>query len=114
MAIEAELYRDGDFVAISFYPDAPRSTVLDTFDDRNWPVDGMYDDEKLARGERELLGIEALYVGSLTDEWLDELDKLDLPRVDIPDYGFTDAKLSDVLRWARARYGRKPQYVTRS
>lgn len=114
MAVMADLYRDGEFVAITFDPGTPKAGVLDSLDDRDWPIEGLYDDEKLARGERELLGIEALYVGSLTDEWLYELDKLDLSRVDIPDLGFADVKLSDVLRWARARYGRKPQYAARS
>jgi hypothetical protein len=114
MAVTASLYHDGDFVAITFYPDIPKAGVLDTFDDRDWPIEGLYDDEKLARGERELLGVEALFIGSLTDDWLDELDKLDPPRVNIPEFGFEDAKISDVLRWARARYGRKPEYATRS
>jgi hypothetical protein len=114
MAITARLARDGEYISIIFYPGRIKYGVIDSPDDRDWPIDFNYDDEKLDRGEHELLGVEVLFIGILADEWLDELDKLDLPRVDIPDYGFTDAKLSDVLRWARARYGRKPQYVTRS
>lgn len=113
MAVAATIYRDGDFVSIDFTLDSPRQGVLDTPDNRDWPIEGLYDDEKLAHGECELLGVEALHVGSVTDYWLDELDRLDPPRVDIPDLGFINAKLSDVLRWARARYGRQPQYATR-
>jgi hypothetical protein len=114
MAVIASLYHDGDFVSIDFYPDVPKAGVLDSFDERDWPIEGLFDDEKLDRGERELLGVEALFIGSLTDYWLDELDKVDPPRVDMPEFGFKNAKISDVLRWARARYGRTPQVAARS
>lgn len=73
-------------------------------DDRDWPFDFFYDDDKLAKGEYELVGIEVLDVSLITDEWLTELEKLDLPRIDVPEANLYDATFADVLRWARKTY----------
>jgi hypothetical protein len=47
------------------------------------------------------LSLEVLDVANVTDHWLDKVDTLDLPRVDVPEAGLTDASIADVLRWAR-------------
>lgn len=93
------VYHDDGFVAITLYPGSERNDVGSSPDDRAWPFDFYYDADKLARGEREFLGIEVLDVSLITDEWLAELERLDLPRVDVP-----EADLADVLRWARQTY----------
>ena len=96
MAIAAELlYLDG-VVFLELLPDTRRARVSSDPDDRNWPFYFYYDDEKLAHDDREFVGIEVLDVSNITDEWLAELDKVDLPRVDVT--------ISDVLRWARQTY----------
>lgn len=104
MAIAAELlYLDG-VVFLELLPDTRRARVSSDPDDRNWPFYFYYDDEKLAHDDREFVGIEVLDVSNITDEWLAELDKVDLPRVDVPEAGLVDVTISDVLRWARQTY----------
>jgi hypothetical protein len=71
--------------------------VVNFPDAREWPFDFNHDDEKLARGEHEFLGLFVLDVSLITDKWLAELDKLALPRVDVPEAGLFDAIMSDVL-----------------
>lgn len=104
MAIAARLDHDRDFVSLEFYPDRSKAGVIEAPDDRDWPIGFNYDDDSLMRGQPELLGLEVLHIGLMTDAWLRELDKLDLPRVDVPEIGLYDARLSAVLRWARAAY----------
>lgn len=104
MAINAGIYQDDGLVAFDLDCGTLKSTVVDYPDDRDWPFEFYYDDEKFARGEREFLGIEVLDVSLITDYWLTELEKLDLPRVDVPEAGLTDASIADVLRWARETF----------
>lgn len=101
MAVEASIYHDDGLVAVELYPDVQKAGVVSMPDERDWPFYFDYDDEKLATGEREFLGIEVLDVSLITDEWLAELEKLDLPRVDVAEAGLTDVSIADVLRWAR-------------
>lgn len=63
-----------------------------------------WDADKLERDEYEFGGIEVPDIAHLTEDWLAELDKLDLPRVDVPEAGLRDVTISDVLRWARKTY----------
>lgn len=104
MAIKTTIYHDDGLVAVDLFPGTPKAGIVDFPDDRVWPFDFNYDDEKLARGEREFLGIEVLDVSLITDEWLAELERLDLPRVDVPEAGLADATVAGVLRWARQTY----------
>jgi hypothetical protein len=105
MAVPAELkYFDG-LIFLDLLPGSRRARVSNDPDDRNWPFYFYYDDEKLACGERELVGLEVLDVSNITDYWLSELDKMEgLPRVDVPDLGLMDVTFADVLRWARQIY----------
>lgn len=113
MAVTAEMYHYDGFVAINLLdPSLPHADVVSHPDDRDWPFDFSYDDEKFARGEREFLGIEVLDVSFITDYWLGELDKVDLPRVDVPEAGLVDVTISDVLRWARQTYSSRYSSVT--
>lgn len=104
MAVEARIIQvDGlVFLELGTVPNGPR--VASSPDDRFWPFDFYYDDEELARGHRVLVGIEALDVSHITDDWLAELDKLALPHVNVPEAGLFDVTISDVLRWARKTY----------
>lgn len=105
MAIKTTLsHFDGFFAVHLTDPPLPHADVLDFPDDREWPFDFSYDDTRFASGEREFLGIEVLEVSLITDYWLTELDKLDLPRVDVPEAGLTNASVADVLRWARETF----------
>jgi hypothetical protein len=104
MAIVAGITHYDGFVSVELYPDVQKAGVVSMPDERDWPFDFDYDDEKLAAGEREFLGIEVLDTSNITDYWLEELEKLDLPRVDVPEAGLTDASIADVLRWARETF----------
>lgn len=73
-------------------------------DGRVWPFDFYWDLEEFRRGVRELAGIEVSDVSLITDDWLIELDKLALPRVDVAEAGLYDATISDVLNWVRQTY----------
>lgn len=105
MAIAAGIYHDDGLIAVDLYPGVPKAGVVHLPDDRDWPFDFSYDDDKFADGELEFLGIEVLDVSFITDYWLAELDKVDgLPRVDVPEAGLFDVTISDVLRWTRQTY----------
>ncbi|MBA2454220.1 MAG: hypothetical protein H0V47_13705 [Chloroflexia bacterium] len=104
MAIVAGIYYDDGLVAVDVYPGVPKAGVMSFPDERSWPFDFNYDDWKLADGEREFLGIVVLDVSLITDYWLAELDKVDLPRVNVPESGLFDVTIADVLRWARQTY----------
>ena len=104
MAVKAKLTHYDGFISLELYPGVPKAAISSAPDDRSWPFDFDYDDKKFARGEHEFLGIEVLDVSLITDYWLAELDKIDLPRVDVPEANLVDAKISDVLRWARETY----------
>src|SRR5690554_4626600 len=99
MALKSRISAYEGFFAIHFVERNYGAGVGDFPDDRMWPFDFFYEDEKLARGEYELVGVEVLDVSLITDEWLAEMEKLDLPRVDVPEAGLIDATLLDVLRW---------------
>lgn len=104
MALTGRITTYEGFFAIRIVDRNYRAGVGDFPDDRDWPFDFFYEDEKLARGEYELVGIEVLDVSLITEEWLAEMEKLDLPRVDVPEADLFDATLADVLRWARKTY----------
>jgi hypothetical protein len=104
MALNAETTYYEGFFAVHILDRNYPSGIGDYPDDRDWPFDFFYEDEKLAAGEYELVGIEVLDVSLITDEWLAELEKLDLPRIDVPEANLTDATFADVLRWARRTY----------
>lgn len=104
MAITADLmYFDG-LVFLDLSPGSLNARVSSDPDDRNWPFYFYYDDEKLACNDRQFVGIEVLDVSNITDDWLTNLDVLNLPRVNVPEVGLFDVTISDVLRWARQTY----------
>lgn len=107
MAIRASVYHDTSMLSIDLYPDEGREWVSDLPDDRAWPFDFDWDAQKLEHGEYDLGGVRVGDVRLVSDYWLDELDTLALPNVDVPDAGLFDAKISDVLRWARRTYPSK-------
>jgi hypothetical protein len=104
MALRAETRSYEGFFAVRITDRRYSAGVGSYPDDRDWPFDFFYDDEKLANGEHELVGIEVLDVSLITDECLVELEKLDLPRIDVPEANLKDASFADVLRWARKTY----------
>jgi hypothetical protein len=116
MAVKATLYYDDGFVALNLRPDERRPKVGEDPDipgyDPGFRLWFYWDDEKIAKGEYELLGIEINDIGWLRDEDLDAIDQLDLPRIDVAEAGLYDATASDVLRWARKTY--PSRYTTAS
>jgi hypothetical protein len=112
MALKSRPTSYEGFFAIRFIDRNYAAGVGDFPDDRDWPFDFFYEDEKLSRGEYELVGIEVLDVSLITEDWLAEMEKLDLPRVDVPEAGLTDVTLADVLRWARKTYPSRYEQAT--
>lgn len=112
MALNVKIEHFDGKIILDLYPDEPRQWIADDPDDRKWALYIYADHEKLDRGEYEVVGIEALDVSDITDEWLDALDELDLPLVDVPDTQLSNASISDVLRWARKTYASR--YTTAS
>jgi hypothetical protein len=104
MALNVKIEHFDGKVILDLFPEEPRQWIADDPEDRNWPLYIYADHEKLNRGEYEVVGIEALDVSDITDEWLNALDALDLPRVDVPDAGLADVAVSEVLRMARTTY----------
>lgn len=104
MAVKARITHYDGFISLELHPGVQKAAISSAPDDRSWPFDFDYDDNKFAEGEREFLGIEVLDISRITDYWLTELDKIDLPRVNVPEADLYDAKISDVLRWARETY----------
>lgn len=104
MAIKAGIRQYDGWVSVELYPGVPKAGVVSYPDERDWPFDFDYEDAKLAAGEYEFLGIEVLDVSLITDYWLTELGKLDLPRVDVSEAGLFNVSIADVLRWARETY----------
>lgn len=112
MALRAATTYFEGFFAVRIIDRNYGAGVGDDPDERFWPFDFFYEDEKLARGEYELVGIEVLDVSLITEEWLAEMEKLDLPRVDVPEADLSDATLADVLRWARKTYPSRYEQAT--
>lgn len=104
MAVNTHLFHSLGQVKFSLYPDQSRERIADDPDERNWPFWIYWDGLKLERGEREFLGIEALDVADITEYWLSELEKLDLPRIDVPEADLLDVTVADALCWARQTY----------
>lgn len=104
MAITADLYEDIGQVIFMLHPGQRRERVADDPDERNWPFWIYWDGRKLEIGEREFLGIEALDISDISDYWLSELEKLDLPRIDVPEVGLYAVTVPDAMRWARQTY----------
>ena len=102
MIVTAHLYVDDPLVSLDLYPDMQKSGVIDAPDDRPWPFQFNYDDAPLADGTRRFLGIDVLDITNVDDTWLCELDKLNLPRVDVTNANLRNVTVADVLRWARA------------
>lgn len=117
MAIRATLYYDDGFVGLMFLPIGERVKVADDppvegYDPDSrlwyyWDADRLEDDNIY-----DFLGIEINDISFLYDEDLEVIDQLNLPRVNVIEAGFAEAKVSDVLRWARKVY--PSRYTTAS
>jgi hypothetical protein len=57
-----------------------------------------WDAQKLADGVWELVGMMILALSKVSEQDLEELGKLDLPRVDVTELGLTEAEIADVVR----------------
>lgn len=104
MAITARHSAYDGHISFMVHSDQPLVRIADDPDERNWPFWIFWDASKLECGEREFLGIEVLDVADITDEWLAEIERLHLPRIDVPDAGLSNVTVADALRWARQTY----------
>lgn len=114
MAINASLFHSLGQVKFWLYPEQSRERIADDPDERNWPFWIYWDGIKLEAGEREFLGIEALDVSHITEYWLGELEKLDLPRIDVLETDLCDVTVADALRWARQTYPSRYAHIAQN
>lgn len=107
MAVKARFRQQDEdrHVILDLYPEQAR---VRSTDDPNLPgYDPLarlwfyWDDEKLEEGEREFLGVEASDIALLTEEDFEAIERLNPPRIDIPELSLFDVKMADVLRQAR-------------
>jgi hypothetical protein len=71
--------------------------------DASAPFYLLWDADKLDRGEWECWKVTA-HLEPLAERHLAALDRLGLPRVDVPERGWRDLAVSEVLRRARDAY----------
>jgi hypothetical protein len=107
VAINAGIYRDRSIIDIILYPGEGRSSIGDDIDVPGYTANAItwwyWDDEKLARGEREFLGIEVIDITLLSEADLAAVARLDLPHIDNAEHGLFDVTIADALRWAQRR-----------
>lgn len=107
MAVNANFYLDRDIVGITLLPENRGSAIGDDIDVPGYVANDLtwwyWDDVKLARGEREFLGIEIIDITLVTEADFAALNRLDLPTIDSPEYGLFDVTIADALRWAQRR-----------
>lgn len=107
MAVDASFYLDGSIAGIVLLPKGRRSSIADDIDVPGYTANDItwwyWDEEKLARGEREFLGIEVIDITLLTEADFVAIARLDLPTIDSPAYGLFDVTIADALRWAQRR-----------
>jgi hypothetical protein len=107
MAVMVQVFDFDGQLGIDLHLDAGRERVRD---DPPVPVGSTspwifeWDAEELdERGEHRFMGLFTHRLADVTDGDIDELDALSLPRVDYPPAGLHDARVSDIVRWARSR-----------
>lgn len=107
MAVIADFYLDHTIVGITLLPENRGSSISDDIDVPGYTANAItwwyWDDEKLARGEREFLGIEVIDITLVTEADFAALDHLEVPTIDSPGYGLFDVTIADALRWAQHR-----------
>lgn len=103
MALTARIYSIDAMIAVQVSTDTSRTRVAADPDDSGWPLQIWFywDEDRLATGQRDFLGIEVGRADLLTDDQLTRIAALDLPRVDVPDRGLRDVSIADVLRQVR-------------
>ena len=112
MAVNAEMYHDRDIIDILLHPDQGRSLIGDDRDVPGYTANALtwwyWDEEKLARGEREFLGIEIIDITLLSETDFAAVARLDLPMIDSAEYGLFDVTIADALRWAQRHAPESP------
>lgn len=111
MAVNASLnqYDQDRTVDLQLYSDEPRVRVTDNPPRSDREPDAyisfFWNDEKIeSQGEYELLGVEILNIGKLSDGDIELIENLNPPRIDIPEVGLHDVTVGFVLRRARAKW----------
>lgn len=105
MAVNARFDQHDELVTIDLYTgqarlrasDAPRLPGYDPA----WRIWFYWDDEKLDRGEHEFLGVEVPNIDRLEEQDFLALERLNLPRIDIPEVRLFSVTVADALRWAK-------------
>ncbi|MGI8857107.1 MAG: hypothetical protein ACR2JW_15270 [Thermomicrobiales bacterium] len=109
MAVKAAFFSSDGVVALDLHLDQQHERVASAPDSDFAPGSLLWfywDEEKLARGEHEFLGIEVSEIRSLRDEDIEYIRAMPLPRIDLPEAGLSDVTVADVLQWAKHYDGR--------
>src|SRR4051812_18123331 len=105
MAVTVTLFDYDGQLGIDLYLDQIRERVRDDPPGSFSPVSPWifeWDAEALdERDEHEFLSLFTPSLADLSDDDIDELDRLPLPQVDYPPAGLRDVRISDLIRWAR-------------
>lgn len=105
MALIASLYRADRALGLDVRLSEDRERVRDDppagsgADWSAWVFE--WDADALEEGRREFLGLFLARLDRITDAEILALDRLSLPRVNVPDLGLADAPISAVIRQAR-------------
>jgi hypothetical protein len=109
MAVRAAFFSSDGVVALDLYLDQQRERVASAPDPNFAPGSLLWfywDEEKLARGEEEFLGIEVSEITALRDEDIEYIRAMPLPRIDLPAVGLSDVTVADALQWAKGSLDR--------
>jgi hypothetical protein len=109
MAVRAAFFSSDGVVALDLHLDQQRERVASAPGPGFAPGSLLWfywDEEKLARGEEEFLGIEISDIGALRDEDIEYIRAMPLPRIDLPEAGLSDVTVAEALQWAKRSHDR--------
>lgn len=107
MAVKAAFFSSDGVVALDLYLDQRRERVASAPDPDFAPGSMLWfywDEEKLARGDKEFLGVEVSEIGMLRDEDIEHIRTMPLPRIDLPEAGLSNVTVADALQWAKRHH----------
>ena len=100
MAVKARLLDLDGIVSLWLHVDEPTPELTEDEPD-GWDASApnylLWDAELLERGIWRYYGLKA-HLALLNDAHLDAVDRLNLPRIDLPELGLVDATVADALR----------------
>lgn len=105
MAVTAHLDQHDELVTIDLYTDEVRLRASDNpclpGYDPAWRIWFYWDDEKLDHGEHEFVGVEVPNIDRLEEQDFAALERLNPPRIDLPEECLFGVTVADALRWVK-------------